>query len=143
MKMPDSIADEKVLKRSREENTRLVDAAGIKIQNAVIDLKKGTPPQEGLGFLSRMAGLFGQRLYFGHKTKRYVDKLRIDSEKCVGCGKCIRLCPTGNISRQDGIVKGGNQCTMCYRCVNHCPRQAMILLGKQVVEQSTIEKYIK
>ena len=33
--------------------------------------------------------------------------------------------------------------TMCYRCVNHCPKQAITILGRQVVTQSTIEKYIK
>jgi ferredoxin len=35
-----------------------------------------------------------------------------------------------------------NQCTMCYRCINNCPKQAMTLLGKMVVEQSVIEKYL-
>ena len=35
-----------------------------------------------------------------------------------------------------------NQCTMCYRCINNCPKQTMTLLGKMVVEQSVIEKYL-
>jgi len=143
LKMPDSIADEKVLKRPPEENKKLVKNASLKIQRAVLEIKDGNPPQDGISFLCRMLGLFGQRLYFGHKTKHYTDKLRIDLGKCIDCGKCIRLCPTGNISRQDGVIRSGNQCTMCYRCVNHCPRQAMTLLGKQVVEQGIIDKYIK
>lgn len=142
LKMPDSIADEKVLKRSAEENKNLVQNAKEKVKCAAVYMKHGDPPQEGLGFLNRMAGLFGQRLYFGHKTRKYTDKLKINEKNCVGCGKCIRLCPTGNISMRDGVVQGGNRCTMCYRCVNYCPKQAITILGKEVVMQGSIEKYI-
>ena len=33
-------------------------------------------------------------------------------------------------------------CTMCYRCINNCPVQAITLLGDKVVQQSVIEKYL-
>ncbi len=143
MKMPDSIADEKVLKRPLEENKQLVELARKRIRDSAKKLKNGNPTQEGLGFLCRMAGLFGQRLYFGYKTRSYTNKLKIDGKKCIGCGKCVRLCPTKNISMQNGVAQGSNKCTMCYRCVNQCPKQAITLLGKQVVEQSNINKYIQ
>lgn len=143
LKMPDSIADEKVLKRSLDANQKLIEDAGGKIEKAVTDIKNGNTPQEGIGFFCRMAGLFGQRLYFGYKTRKYTDKLKIDGSKCIGCGKCVHLCPTGNISMQNGVVYGSNICTMCYRCVNYCPKQAITLLGKEVVMQGTIEKYTK
>lgn len=89
-----------------------------------------------------MAGFFGQRLYFGHKTKTYSDKLRVDADKCIGCGKGEKLCPMNNIKIVDKKVVQNNQCTMCYRCINNCPKQAVTLLGKMVVEQSVIEKYL-
>ena len=38
----------------------------------------GKPPQEGLGIGYHLAGLFGQRLHFGWKIKRYTDKLKTD-----------------------------------------------------------------
>ena len=143
LKMPDSIGDEKVLKRPFEKNVQLIKSAENKITTAVKNIIAGNPPQEGLGLLCRMAGLFGQRLYFGHKTKNYTDKLRIDAQKCVGCGKCEKLCPMSNIEMAEGKVIPANRCTMCYRCVNQCPKQAITLLGKAVVEQSVIEKYLK
>lgn len=89
-----------------------------------------------------MAGFWGQRLYFGKKTENYSDKLRIDTQKCVGCGKCARICPMKNIELVNGKYVGNNQCTMCYRCVNYCPKQAITLLGKEVIEQSVIKKYL-
>ncbi|MBQ2294367.1 MAG: 4Fe-4S binding protein [Spirochaetales bacterium] len=39
-------------------------------------------------------------------------------------------------------MEQNNQCTMCYRCVNNCPKQAITLLGKKVIEQSLIEKFL-
>ena len=142
LKMPDSIGDEKALKRPIEKNKELVRAAELKIKESVRLLKSGKPTQEGIGPLYRMAGLLGQRLYFGHKTKNYSDKLKIDSGACVGCGKCEKLCPMDNIKINDKVAVSSDRCTMCYRCINKCPKQAITLLGKKVVEQSVIEKYL-
>lgn len=142
LKMPDSIGDEKVLKRSLKKNRELVRKAERKARKAAIDLKAGRPFREGLGVFPRMVGFLGQRLYFGNKTNVYSDKLKIDTEKCVGCGKCVALCPMKNIALIESKCFPKNQCTMCYRCVNHCPKQAITLLGKAVVEQSVIEKYL-
>ena len=49
----------------------------------------------------------------------------------------------GNIHMSDGLAVPEGRCTMCYRCINRCPKQAITLLGKEVVEQTTIEKYLK
>ncbi len=83
--MPDSIADEKVLKNSQDDNILLVRNAERKIEKAVIALKAGNPAKEGIGLFYHVAGLFGQRLYFGHKTKHYRKHINIDTQKCVGC----------------------------------------------------------
>ena len=132
MKMPDSIGDEKVLKRPLEKNKELVKKAEQKISKSVRLLKAGKPTQERIGVLYRMAGIFGQRLYFGHKTKNYSNKLRVDEDKCIGCGKCEKLCSMNNIKIVDKKVVQNNRCTMCYRCINNCPKQAMTLLGKRL-----------
>jgi len=142
LKMPDSIADEKALKRPLEKNKELVIQAGQKIKECVRQLKEGHPPLEGMGLLYRLAGFFGQRLYFGHKTKKYSSKIKIDKEKCIGCGKCEKLCPMENIVIVGQKAVSGDRCTMCYRCINKCPEQAITLLGKRVIEQCEIEKYI-
>ena len=142
LKMPDSIADEKALKRPLNKNKELVKQAEQKIKESVRQLKDGHPTQEGLGPMYRLAGLFGQRLYFGHKTKEYSSKLKIEKEKCIGCGKCEKLCPMKNISMAEQKAVPGNRCTMCYRCINKCPNQAITLLGKRIVEQCEIEKYL-
>lgn len=142
LKMPDSICDERALKRSLQENRAIVERAVLKIKSAVCALKNGDPPREGIGVICHLAGLFGQRLYFYNKTRFYSDKLKIDSGKCTGCGKCAGLCPMKNIHIDDRKAVSGNMCTMCYRCVSRCPSQAITLLGKKVIEQCYIEKYL-
>ena len=141
LKMPDSIGDVKALKRPLEKDKELVKEAEQKIKESVRRLKEGNPTREGIGFFYRVAGIFGQRLYFGHKTKTYSSKLKINADKCIGCGKCEKLCPMNNITIRDGKAVPGSSCTMCYRCINKCPEQAITLLGKTVIEQCGIEKY--
>lgn len=142
LKMPDSIGDEKALKRTLAQNQELVRRAEQKIESSAQKLRDGNPSQDGIGFLNHLAGLFGQRLYFHNKTKVYSDKLKIDKSRCIRCGKCVSLCPMKNISLRDGNVVAGGKCTMCYRCISFCPTQAITLLGKKVYEQCRIEKYL-
>ena len=142
LKMPDSIGDEKALKRTLVQNQELVRKAEQKIEVSAQKLKDGHPSQDGMGFLNHLVGLLGQRLYFHYKTKTYSDKLKIDKNRCIRCGKCISLCPMKNISLENGNTVSGGKCTMCYRCVNFCPTQAITLLGKRVYEQCHVEKYL-
>lgn len=142
IKMPDCIGDEKILKKTQEENRIIVKKAEKKIATAAQALKSGKASQEGLSFLYHMAGLFGQRLWFLGKTKHYSDKLKINSEKCVGCGVCVRLCPMGNLSVDNKIATHQNRCTMCYRCISNCPQQAITLLGSTLYEQCKIDNYM-
>lgn len=142
LKMPDCIGDVKALKRPLNVNIQLVKEAKTKIDKAVQNIKQDKAPQEGLGFVYHLCGLFGQRLYFMYKTRDYTEKIKIDPKKCIGCGQCVELCPMNNIQLINEKSIAGTRCTMCYRCINHCPNQAITLLGKKVVQQSLIEKYI-
>ncbi len=141
LKMPDSIADEKVLKRSFKKNKLLIEEAEQKIKKSAELLKLGKPTKEGIGLFYRMAGFFGQRLFFGHKTRKYSDKLKINDD-CIGCSLCVSVCPMKNIKIENKKAIASDKCTMCYRCINNCPKQAITLLGSKVYEQYKIEKYI-
>lgn len=52
--------------------------------------------------------------------------VKIDLEKCVGCGKCVKDCPEYNIvmeNKKADIKKG--RCLKCGHCVAICPRNAV------------------
>lgn len=142
LKMPDCISDVKLLKRTLDENREIVKKAEDKIKITAENFKKKEFSQEGIGVFYHIAGLFGQRLYCYNATKNYSDKLKIDREKCIGCGICAKLCPMNNIEIIENKAVASNMCTKCYRCVNKCPKQAITLIGKKVVEQCGIEKYL-
>jgi len=55
----------------------------------------------------------------------YFGKYLITTDSCNLCGKCIRECPTGNISISNKKLIFGNKCTLCMRCVYNCPEKAI------------------
>ena len=139
--MPDCIGDEKALKKTIEANRKIITNASTKIAKAAHNLKEGVPTKDGLSFLSLLAGLFGQRLWFYGKTATYKSRPNVDVQKCIGCGRCAELCPMKNIVINDGKAVSGNRCTLCYRCFGHCPTKALTILGKKVYEQCLFENY--
>ncbi len=139
--MPDSIGDNKLLKKPIETSKQMVKDADIRIEKIVEQIKEtGRYPQEGLSFFAHLAGLFGQRLWFYNKTTGYSDKVKI-SDACIGCGLCAKNCPMNNLFIKGGKAVASDKCAMCYRCLNTCPKQAITILGKQVYEQCMYEKY--
>ena len=47
------------------------------------------------------------------------------SDACIGCGKCAALCPTNNITIQNGKPVWGGDCTHCMACICYCPAEAI------------------
>ena len=56
-------------------------------------------------------------------------------EKCIGCGKCASICPTGAIKMVDGRPAWTkNKCLKCCGCINRCPVSA-IQYGKRTANR--------
>ena len=141
IKMPDCICDVKALKRTPAQNKQIVIQAEERIKSAVYNLKNGTPTKDGLGFLCHIAGLLGQRLWFYRKTQEYSDKIQIDTNACIKCGKCAVVCPMNNLSLSEDKMIADGRCTLCYRCVNQCSKKAITILGEQVIFQHSVSDY--
>lgn len=141
LRMPDNVCDVSVLKKSKENNKDIINEADRKIKKSVDLYLKGQPTQEGLSFLNHVAGLFGQCLWFYFKTTKYSDGLKIDTDKCIECGNCVKQCPTSNLEIIEDKVKGKNKCTMCYRCISQCPQKAITLIENEVIQQYSYDKY--
>ncbi|MDE6552520.1 MAG: EFR1 family ferrodoxin [Muribaculaceae bacterium] len=43
------------------------------------------------------------------------------TDACIGCGKCERGCPVGNIAITNGRPIWGTDCTSCCACYHVCP----------------------
>ncbi len=62
-------------------------------------------------------------------------KIDVDSDKCIGCEACVRLCPSEAI---DAIEVDGEKtlnfnytrCILCATCEEFCPEEAITLTGE-------------
>lgn len=61
-------------------------------------------------------------------------RLSVDLERCVRCGKCEKVCPTGAIMVDEDIFRvDSSLCNGCGRCVDGCREAALSLRENQDV----------
>ena len=54
--------------------------------------------------------------------------VRIDPDKCIQCGMCVRECPHRLLTNtESGISASGEGCIQCGHCVAVCPQEAVSL----------------
>jgi len=58
---------------------------------------------------------------FAKKTKKAYE---VDSEKCISCGKCAKVCPDDAISGKIALIDK-SECLLCGRCEEVCPVKAI------------------
>lgn len=51
--------------------------------------------------------------------------VRIDSERCTGCGLCVKDCIRQVLSVRDGKAQAAGECILCGHCVALCPQNAV------------------
>ncbi len=73
-----------------------------------------------------------EKIYYKNKANWHLIGERFwVSEDCIGCGKCIGLCPAQNISMENGKITFGNACVACLGCYHRCPQKAIRYLRKK------------
>lgn len=70
-----------------------------------------------------------------------MDLIQVDHEKCIKCGLCATVCPTGVISVDDhGPQVIRPHCVSCGQCVAVCPHEALDNVNTPLANQIPLGK---
>ncbi|HON59618.1 MAG TPA: EFR1 family ferrodoxin [Smithella sp.] len=59
-------------------------------------------------------------------NKRMITRHTVDASACIGCGTCVRKCPTKAIDPFKQSVDR-ERCLACFGCLNNCPEGAVVM----------------
>lgn len=62
------------------------------------------------------------------------DRPFYSKESCTSCGLCVKKCPVGNLSLENGHPVWGKRCTQCMACIHNCPTRS-IEYGKATLKK--------
>lgn len=102
---------------------QMMEKAADSLKKAADCIRKGQDfPAVPHNWLDKLkSGIVNQGFYrFQIKTTPFYT-----TERCTGCGKCVRLCPLNNIHLKNGQPVWGSNCTHCTACLNGCPTAAI------------------
>lgn len=62
-----------------------------------------------------------------NKYLKNVSTLKLDTDKCTGCGRCIEVCPHNVFELTSGksIITDEDLCMECGACAKNCPSNAL------------------
>ncbi len=56
------------------------------------------------------------------------------TDRCISCGLCEKVCPTGTVRMEAGRPVWGSSCIQCVACIHQCPVRA-IEYGNETVKK--------
>lgn len=91
------------------------------IADGKADINKCQPGGERL--VKQLADMLGREVKDPAKQRPSPQVVAIDEEKCIGCTKCIQVCPpdciVGAIKKMHTVIE--KDCTGCELCIDVCP----------------------
>lgn len=108
---------------SKDQSLEIILQADSVISEAALMIKNSMPfSQPAVTVLDKLnSGIVNAAFYpvFVHADKFY------STDACIACGKCVNVCPLGNIRLDGQRPVWGKNCTHCMACICRCPKEAI------------------
>jgi pyruvate formate lyase activating enzyme len=79
------------------------------------------------------------------ESQRPGPELMFFEDKCIGCGRCLEVCPAGAIAMTDTekAVVDLARCTTCGKCIDACPSEALVMSGRVMISDEVVGEVLK
>lgn len=127
--MPESYIALPFMDVDKPENEKLKkDVANRQLTDFIPAIKKRTVGIRNL-VIGRWPRINSRLVGSVFLKKLVTDKyFRVDADKCVGCGKCVSVCPVGDIKLDTDNKPTwlhNDKCLTCFACYHHCHKRAI------------------
>ena len=109
--------------KSPEENSRILENAQPAIASLAQHIAAGNPFPD---LKAKAWEVISTKMILKPYYKWFITakQFRV-TETCIGCGKCEKVCPLGNIRMNEKLPSWADRCTHCMACINLCPMDAI------------------
>lgn len=78
------------------------------------------------------------------ESQDYNKEIAIYNNKCIRCGTCTRVCPTGAIRLgENGPKIDRERCKKCGNCTEVCFTETLRLVGRDITVKETVDEIMK
>jgi len=117
---------------SHKRQKELFNEADKKINTIIDTIKEHKKTVEYENFKARLISTIYHSLFY-----RFINLSDINfyaQNNCSSCGICEQVCPSNNITLENGKPKWHHRCFRCLACINLCP-EACIQHGKKTISR--------
>ncbi len=108
---------------SKEQADAILEASNPHVASIAEHIHQGeTFPETKPSLLGNLQSRLINPLFYSFFVK---DTGFTVTDACIGCGKCDRKCPLGNIAMQEQRPVWKGNCTHCMTCICACPTEAI------------------
>ena len=78
------------------------------------------------------------------ESMRVQPELQIYPDRCIGCGRCLEVCPEGAhllVDGKRGFDRG--RCQMCGRCAEECFAGGLVIAGKEMGVDEVMDEILQ
>lgn len=130
IKMPNNFYFFVGKKYSENEIKNLLTFADKKIENIVENFMNEKKVKESSSLIKLQFSKVMHNIFKGRIPR--LSKNISSTKDCDKCGLCLRNCPQGNITFEDGHAIFHSKCILCLRCIYICPINAIRYKGKKI-----------